>query len=201
LAAKTGCTPVVLDVQDKETIYSTLNDLEIDILVNNAGLGKGFEALFEANPDDIQTTLETNVISAAHIICAVGAGMVKRNRGHVVNIGSVAGLYPINSSVYGSSKGAIHSMSQNLRIELKGTRIRVTEIFPDRVATNFFNIAVNDPKKSVKAFEDFEALTSEDILGAIMYAVDAPWRVNIVTIELSPTEQTFGGVKINPAPE
>ena len=92
-------------------------------------------------------------------------------------------------------------MSQNLRIELKGTRIRVTEIFPDRVATNFFNIAVNDPKKSVKAFEDFEALTSEDISGAIMYAVDAPWRVNIVTIELSPTEQTFGGMKINPAPE
>ena len=150
LASETGFIPVVLDVQDKDAIYSTLNDLEIDILVNNVGLGKGFEALFEANPDDIQTTLETNVISAAHIICAVGAGMVKRNRGHVVNIGSVAGLYPINSSVYGSSKMAIHSMSQNLRIELKGMRIRVTEIFPDRVATNFFNIAVNDPKKVSK---------------------------------------------------
>jgi len=80
LAAKTGCTPVVLDVQDKETIYSTLNDLEIDILVNNAGLGKGFEALFEANPDDIQTTLKTNLISAAHVIRAVGPGMVKRNQ-------------------------------------------------------------------------------------------------------------------------
>jgi 3-hydroxy acid dehydrogenase/malonic semialdehyde reductase len=150
LASETGFIPVVLDVQNKDAIYNTLNDLEIDILVNNAGLGKGFEALFEANPDDIQTTLETNVIGAAHIICAVGAGMVKRNRGHVVNIGSVAGLYPINSSVYGSSKMAIHSMSQNLRIELKGTRIRVTEISPDRVATNFFNIAVNDPKKVSK---------------------------------------------------
>ncbi|MDE0994884.1 MAG: SDR family oxidoreductase, partial [Rhodospirillales bacterium] len=179
LAAETGCIPVVLDVKDKDAIYSTLNDLEIDILVNNAGLGKGFEALFEANPDDIQTTLETNVIGAAHVIRAVGAGMVKRNRGHVVNIGSVAGLYPINSSVYGSSKGAIHSMSQNLRIELKGTRIRVTEICPGRVATNFFNIAVDDPEKSAKAFEGFEALTSEDISDAIMYAVDAPWRVNI----------------------
>lgn len=201
LAAETGCTPVVLDVKAKNAIYSTLNDLEIDILVNNAGLGKGFEALFEAHPDDIQTTLETNVIGAAHVIRAVGAGMVKRNRGHVVNIGSVAGLYPINSSVYGSSKGAIHSMSQNLRIELKGTRIRVTEICPGRVATNFFNIAVDDPEKSAKAFEGFEALTSEDISDAIMYAVDAPWRVNIGTIELSPTEQTFGGMEINPAPE
>ena len=201
LAAETGCIPVVLDVKDKDAIYSTLNDLKIDILVNNAGLGKGIEALFKANPDDIQTTLETNVIGAAHVIRAVGAGMVKRNRGHVVNIGSVAGLYPINSSVYGSSKGAIHSMSQNLRIELKGTRIRVTEICPGRVATNFFNIAVDDPEKSAKAFEGFEALTSEDISDAIMYAVDAPWRVNIGTIELSPTEQTFGGMEINPAPE
>ena len=201
LATETGCIPVVLDVKDKDAIYSTLNDLKIDILVNNAGLGKGFEALFKANPDDIQTTLETNVIGAAHVIRAVGAGMVKRNRGHVVNIGSVAGLYPINSSVYGSSKGAIHSMSQNLRIELKGTRIRVTEICPGRVATNFFNIAVDDPEKSAKAFEGFEALTSEDISDAIMYAVDAPWRVNIGTIELSPTEQTFGGMEINPAPE
>ena len=147
MASETGFIPVVLDVQNKDAIYNTLNDLEIDILVNNAGLGKGFEALFEANPDDIQTTLETNVIGAAHIICAVGTGMVKRNRGHVVNIGSIARLYPINSSVYGSSKIAIHSMSQNLRIELKGTRIRVTEIFPDRVATNFLTLPSTTLKK------------------------------------------------------
>ena len=201
LANQTGCIPVVLNVRDKDSIYSTLEKFEIDILVNNAGLGLGFEALFEANPDDIQTTLETNVIGAAHVIRAVGAGMVKRNRGHVINIGSVAGLYPINSSIYGSSKGAIHSMSQNLRIELKGTRIRVTEICPGRVATNFFNIAVNDRKKSAQAFEGFEALESEDVADAIIYAVDTPWRVNIGTIELSPTEQTFGGMEIIPAPE
>jgi 3-hydroxy acid dehydrogenase/malonic semialdehyde reductase len=201
LADQTGCIPVVLNVRDKDAIYSTLEKLEIDILINNAGIGRGFEALFEANPDDIQTTLETNVIGAAHVIRAVGAGMVKRNRGHIVNIGSVAGLYPINSSVYGSSKGAIHSMSQNLRIELKGTRIRVTEICPGRVATNFFNIAVNDPEISKKAFNGYEALKSEDIADAIIYAIDTPWRVNIGTIELSPTEQTFGGMEIIPAPE
>jgi len=96
LADQTGCIPVVLNVRDKDAIYSTLEKLEIDILINNTGIGRGFEALFEANPDDIQTTLETNVIGAAHVIRAVGAGMVKRNRGHIVNIGSVAGLYPIN---------------------------------------------------------------------------------------------------------
>ncbi len=201
LADETGCQTLVLDVRDKASIYTQLKNLEIDILINNAGLGRGFEALFEADPEDIQTTLETNVIGAAHVIRAVGEGMVKRNRGHVVNIGSVAGLYPINSSVYGSSKGAIHAMSQNLRIELKGKRIRVTEICPGRVATNFFNIAVDDPEKSAKAFEGFEALQVGDISDAILYALDAPWHVNIGTIELSPTEQTFGGMEIVAAPE
>lgn len=201
LAAETGCKSLIMDVRDKDSIYGQLNDLEIDILVNNAGLGRGFEALFEADPDDIETTLETNVIGAAHVIRATGAGMVKRKRGHIVNIGSVAGLYPINSSVYGASKGAVHSMSQNLRIELKGSRVRVTEICPGRVATNFFNIAVNDPEKSAKAFEGFEALQSEDISDAIVYALDAPWHVNIGTIELFPTEQSFGGMQITPAPK
>jgi len=201
LARETGCQVVVLDVRDRKSIYAQLSELEIDILINNAGLGRGFEALFEADPEDIETTLQTNIIGAAHVIRALGAGMVKRNRGHVVNIGSVAGLYPINSSVYGSSKGAIHSMSQNLRIELSGTRVRVTEICPGRVATNFFNIAVDDPEKSAKAFEGFEALQAEDVADAVVYALDTPWRVNIGTIELSPTEQTFGGMKITPAPE
>ncbi len=201
LAAATGCQAVLLDVRDKTAIYDQLEDLQVDILINNAGLGRGFEALFEANPDDIETTLQTNVIGAAHVIRAVGNGMVKRNRGHIVNIGSVAGLYPISSSVYGSSKGAIHSLSQNLRLELRGTRVRVTEICPGRVATNFFNIAVDDPEKSANAFVGFEALQSDDIADAVLYALDTPWRVNIGTIELSPTEQTFGGMQITPAPE
>ncbi len=84
-------------------------------------------------------------------------------------------------------------MSQNLQIELKGTLIRVTEIRHAWFATNFFNIAVNDPKKSTKAFKGFNALTSEDIEGAILYAVDALWRTNIATIELSPTEKYLAG--------
>jgi NADP-dependent 3-hydroxy acid dehydrogenase YdfG len=92
LANQTGCIPIVLNVRDKNAIYSTLEMFEIDILVSNAGIGRGFEALFEANPDDIQSTLETNVIGATQVIRAVGAEMVKRNRGHVINIGSVACL-------------------------------------------------------------------------------------------------------------
>ena len=198
LAADTGCIPHVLDVRDTQSIYERLGGLPIDILVNNAGLGRGFEALFEVRPEDIDATLGTNVIAAAHVLRAVVPGMVERKRGHIVNIGSVAGLYPLKSSIYGASKGAIHLLTQNLRIELQGTGVRVTEICPGRVKTEFFDVALDDPEATRKAYTGFEVLVPADIADAILYALDAPWRVNVGCIELTPTEQHVGGVHIAP---
>ena len=132
LAAETGCTVHVVDVRDTKLVYQSFSDLEIDIIVNNAGLGRGFEALFSAEPDEIDETIHTNLVGAVHVLRAVCAGMVARQRGHIVNIGSIGGLYPLSSSIYGATKGAIHLLSQNLRIELKGTGVRVTEICPGR---------------------------------------------------------------------
>ncbi len=197
LAAETGCKPVVLDVRDTAALYDALGGLEIDILINNAGLGRGFEALFEVVPEDIDVTLQTNVLAAVHMVRAVAPGMVGRKRGHIVNIGSVAGLYPIKTSIYGASKGAVHLLSQNLRVELQGSGVRVTEICPGRVATEFFQVAVGE-EAAKKAYEGFEILVPADIADAILYALDAPWRVNIGTIELTPTEQHVGGVTITP---
>jgi NADP-dependent 3-hydroxy acid dehydrogenase YdfG len=198
LAADTGCIPHVLDVRDTQSIYERLGGLPIDILVNNAGLGRGFEALFEVRPEDIDATLGTNVIAAAHVLRAVVPGMVERKRGHIVNIGSIAGLYPLKSSIYGASKGAIHLLTQNLRIELQGTGVRVTEICPGRVKTEFFDVALDDPEATRKAYTGFEVLVPADIADAILYALDAPWRVNVGCIELTPTEQHVGGVHIAP---
>ncbi len=197
LAAETGCQPVVLDVRDTAALYDALGGLEVDVLVNNAGLGRGFEALFEVVPEDIDVTLGTNVLAAVHVVRAVAPGMVGRRRGHIVNIGSIAGLYPIKSSIYGASKGAVHLFSQNLRVELQGSGVRVTEICPGRVATEFFQVAVGE-EAAKKACEGFEILVPEDIADAILYALDAPWRVNVGTIELTPTEQYVGGVTIAP---
>lgn len=197
LAAETGCTPLVLDVRDTAALYDKLGGLEVDILVNNAGLGRGFEPLFEALPEDIDTTLGTNVLAAVHVVRAVAPGMVGRKRGHIVNIGSIAGLYPIKSSIYGASKGAVHLLSQNLRIELQGSGVRVTEICPGRVETEFFQIAVGE-EAAKEVYAGFEVLVPEDIADAILYALDTPWRVNISTIELTPTEQYPGGVTIVP---
>ena len=198
LAETTGCTTHALDLRDTAAVYGTLGSLEIDIVINNAGLGRGFEVLHRVAPEDIDTTMETNVQSAVHVLRAVTPGMAARKRGHIVNIGSVAGLYPIWSSVYGASKGAVHLLSQNLRLELQGTGIRVTEICPGRVRTEFFEVALDDPEMRKKAVTGFELLTPEDVAGAILYALDTPWHVNIGLIEITPTEQAFGGFKVTP---
>ena len=197
LAEETGCLPVVLDLRDTWSLYEALGALKVDILINNAGVGRGFEALFTVRPEDISATLETNVLAAVHVVRATLPGMVKRKRGHVVNIGSIAGLYPIKSALYGASKGAVHLLSQNLRVELQGSGVRVTEICPGRVETEFFAVAVGE-EAAKKVYEGFEVLVPDDVADAILYALDAPWRVNIGRIELTPTEQYVGGVTIAP---
>ena len=198
LAAETGCKPLELDVRDTDSVHRKLGGIEIDILVNNAGIGRAFEAMFKADPKDIDATLETNVIGPIHVLRAVLPGMVARKRGHVVNIGSIAGLYPLVSSIYGASKGAVHLLTQNLRIELQGSGVRVTEICPGRVRTEFASVAF-DQSVAEEMYAGFEVLVPGDIAAAIIYALDTPWRVNVSTIELIPTEQVLGGQAIVPA--
>jgi 3-hydroxy acid dehydrogenase / malonic semialdehyde reductase len=200
LAAETGCVPHVLDLRDQEALYDTLGALDVDILVNNAGLGRGFEDFTTTPPADIDITIQVNVLAALHVVRACVGGMKERQRGHIFNIGSVAGLYPVNSAVYGASKGAVHLMSQNLRVELAGTGIRVTEICPGRIKTEFFETAFDDDEAKAKFTTGFNIMQPEDISDAIMYAVDAPWRVNVGLIEMTPTEQYLGGGTITPAP-
>ncbi|MAJ23898.1 MAG: hypothetical protein CMP36_00135 [Rickettsiales bacterium] len=121
---------------------------------------------------------------------------LKKKMGHIINIGSIAGLYPLSSSVYGGSKGAVHLINQNLRIELSGTGIRCTEINPGRVATEFFNVAFDTPQESKKMMTGLTLLSPSDIAQSILYAIKAPPHVNISMIEITPTEQTPGGVII-----
>ena len=200
LAEETGCITHVLDVRERSRTFDTIGGLDADIVVNNAGLGRGFGKLYEASLDDIDTTIDTNVRAAIHVLRASLPGMLSRNRGHVVNMSSVAGLYPMASPIYGASKGAVHRLSQDLRLDLAGSRIRVTEICPGRVATEFFDAAVDDAKRrAVIKNTGISELTAEDIADAVLYAVDAPWRVNVSLIELQPTEQVFGGMNLAPA--
>jgi len=197
LKSKIACEIIELDIRNQDKIYSSLENLEIDILINNAGVGRGFSPIFKTDPKDINTTTETNIISFLHILRAVVPGMVERKKGHVINLGSIAGLYPMASSVYGGSKGAVHLINQNLRLELSGSGVRATEICPGRVETEFFDVAFSDnPERKKEMTSGFTLLTQEDIADAIMFAIKAPWRMNVSLIEITPTEQAPGGAKI-----
>ena len=197
LAEETGCVPIIADVRDNAALEAAVADIAPDVLVNNAGLGAGITGLMTASADDIDRTIGTNVTALLNICRLVVPGMIDRGRGHIVNVGSVAGLYPINSVVYGGSKGAVHLISQNLRLELRGKGVRVTEINPGRVATEFMDVAV--PKgASFPAKTPITEMTSGDMADAILYAVTAPMHVNVSMIELQPTEQSFGAAHFDP---
>ena len=198
LASATGCVPLALDLRDTDALYDTLESTEYDVLINNAGLGRGYNSLAAASREDISRTIETNVTAAIHVVHALLPGMIARQRGHLVNLGSIAGLYPMPTALYSASKGALHLLSQGLRMELKGSAVRCTEICPARVRTEFFDTAFDDPIKAEQAASGFELLEPSDIADAILYALDAPWRVNVSTIEITPTEQYIGGIYIEP---
>jgi len=199
LADETGCTPHALDIRDGAALERLMAGLAPDLLVNNAGLGAGITGLTGASREDIAQTIDTNVTAVLELLRLTLPGMIARGRGHVVNLGSVAGLYPLVSAVYGASKGAVRLLSQNLRIELRGTRVRVTEICPGRVATEFYDAAVPEPAtlERLKA-TGIRELSPDDIAEAILYAVSAPLHVNVSTIELQPVEQTYGGAQFDP---
>ena len=199
LAARTGCEVHTVDLRDIDQVYELGALKPWDVLINNAGVMKGFENLFLAAPDDIDITLDTNVRAVYHLLRAVLPGMVERTHGHVINIGSMAGLYALKSSVYGGSKGAVHMLTRNLRLELQGTGVRATEICPGRVTTELYDNAIADQELLAQLKDTkIRELDPADIAAAVIYALSAPWHVNINMIELQPTEQTYGGSQFVP---
>lgn len=201
LADEVGCIPLAADVNDTEQVSRVLEGLPIDVLINNAGLGRGFTGLAQSTGEDIRRVVETNVAAVLQVTRIVLPGMIERQRGHIVNMGSVAGLHATGLSLYGASKGAIHLFHQNLRLELGGTGVRATEICPGRVETPFFDTAIDDRAVADAFTQGFSCLIPEDIAGAVTYAIQTPWRCNIATIEILPTEQSIGGAHIDPVAE
>ena len=194
LQSETNCIPITLDLRDKEEIDIQLSDLEVDILINNAGHGRSEGPLHEANIESVYDMVQTNLTSAMHLVRTLTPRMISKNRGHIVMIGSVSGLHPIQQSIYGANKGAIHMLCQNLRIELLGKGIRVTEICPARTNTDFFKTAFGE-KTAADLINRFEPLEPTDICDAILHAIQAPQRVNITTIEMTATDQAVGGLQ------
>jgi len=193
-------TPYELDVTNSDALIELVRSIgTIDVLVNNAGLGRMDESLANSSIEDITDTINTNVIASMVAARAVLPAMIDQRKGHIVNIGSMAGLYPLAAASYGASKGAIHMLSLNLRMELRGTGVRVTEICPGRIATEFYDMAISDPeKRAVVQDSGVTEVTADEVADTIVYALSVPQHVNINRIELQPTEQTYGGSQFDP---
>ncbi len=196
LAARTGCIAQVLDVTDLPSITKLTQDHEFDVLVNNAGVDRP-RLFLQAQADDIDLLIDVNLRAVLHLCRLVVPGMVARNRGHVVNISSIAAAYNFNgNSTYHATKAAVSMLSRQLRIDAFGKRVRVTEICPGRVATDIFAHVHGDSPETYERFvKGFELPRAADIADAIAFAIAAPAAVNIGHMEITPTMQVPGGLQ------
>lgn len=194
LVSQGNCIVHELDVRDRTAVASAFGDLEIDILINAAGIGQKRVGLHELSPDQMEAVMETNVLGSMRVLRAILPGMVRRRRGHVVNIGSITGLHAMPGSTYGASKAAIHMLSQDLRLEVQGTGIRVSEICPGGTRSEFHALARDLEQSEIeKTMYSYAVLTPDDVADAIIYVLDAPARVDVTLLELMSTEQVLGG--------
>jgi len=194
-----------LDVRDQAAIARAIADLPsdltaIDLLVNNAGLARGLEPAQRASLDDWNEMVDTNVKGLMAMTRAVLPGMVARDRGHVVNIGSTAGSWPyLGANVYGATKAFVDQFSLNLRCDLLGTKVRVTVIDPGMVAgTEFSNIRFHgDDARAAQVYEKTDPLTPDDVAEAVHWVTTLPARVNINTLEMMPVRQAYAGLSVS----
>jgi len=199
LAERTGAIPHTVDLADVDAIERELGDLEIDVLVNNAGVSAPGNIL-DAPRRTVDAMVDVNLRAVLHLARLFLPGMVDRDRGHIVNISSIAGLYNFfGHTAYHATKAAVHQISRQLRNDTVGKRIRVTEICPGRVETEIFGRNMGGSPEAMKEawetyYEGYESLTTADIVAAIDFALAAPDHVNMGLMEIMPTFQVPGGL-------
>ena len=189
---------LALDVADRAAVVRAVEGLPsefaaVDVLVNNAGLALGLEPAHKANLDDWERMIDTNVKGLVYMARAVLPGMVARDRGHVVNIGSVAGSYPYpGGNVYGGTKAFVAQFSLNLRADLLGTRVRVTSIEPGMTETEFAQVRFKgDAAAASKVYAGAEPMSAADIAEVIHTVCALPAHINVNRLEVMPVCQAF----------
>lgn len=193
--------PLVFDVRDRSTTVAALGSLppewkEIDVLVNNAGLALGLEPEYEGDYEDWDTMIDTNIKGLLTVSREIVPGMVKRDRGHVINVGSVAGdAAYANGNVYCATKAAVKAITDGLRIDVAHTSVRVTLLKPGLVETNFSNVRFHgDDARADKVYQGITPLTGADIAEAALYAAQAPAHVQIAEMLILATHQANGSI-------
>ena len=192
---------LAFDVRDAEKAKEHIGNLpeqwrDIDVLVNNAGLALGLEPEYEGDPDDWSTMIDTNIKGVLTMTRLVVPGMVERNRGHIINVGSVAGdAAYAGGNVYCATKAAVKALSDGLRIDVANTAIRVTNLKPGLVETNFSNVRFHgDTDRAANVYKGIVPLTGDDIADVAVYAANAPAHVQIAEVLILATHQASGSV-------
>ena len=192
---------LAFDVRDREEAARMISALpvewqQIDVLVNNAGLALGLEPEYEGNLDEWETMIDTNIKGLLTMTRLIVPGMVERNRGHIINVGSVAGdAAYAGGNVYCATKAAVKALSDGLRIDVADTAIRVTNLKPGLVETNFSNIRFKgDEERAAKLYTGIKPLTGDDIADVAVYAANAPAHVQIAEVLILATHQASGSV-------
>ena len=197
--------PLTADMQNLESIAEGIENLpepfnQIDVLINNAGLALGLEPAFKASFSDWQTMIDVNIRGLSYITHLVLPQMVARNDGYIINISSTAGNYPYyGSNIYGPTKAFVSSFSQNLRADLVGKNIRVSNVEPGLCSdTEFSNIRFKgDDERAESVYADVEAVTGKEIADIIYWLTTQPKHLNVNSIEIMPTMQTFAGLTVH----
>jgi hypothetical protein len=199
--AGTEVLTMVFDVRDREKAKRCIADLpaewqHIDVLVNNAGLALGLEPEYEGNFEDWETMIDTNIKGLLTMTRLVVPGMVERNSGHIINVGSVAGdAAYAGGNVYCATKAAVKALSDGLRIDVANTPIRVTNLKPGLVETNFSNVRFHgDSDRAANVYKGIKPLTGDDIADVAVYAANAPAHVQIAEVLILATHQASGSV-------
>jgi 3-hydroxy acid dehydrogenase / malonic semialdehyde reductase len=199
LSGETPVHIIVLDVRDQQSVTRKLLDLpekfsNIDVLVNNAGLALGLEPANASELSDWNIMVDTNIKGLMYCTRTVLPGMIQRNRGHIINIGSVAGDWPYpGGNVYGATKAFVKQFSRNLRADLFGTAVRVTNIEPGLAESEFSVVRFKgDIEKAAKVYQGTRPITPEDIAEMIYWVASLPPHININRLEVMPTCQTWG---------
>ena len=192
---------LTFDVRDAEAAEKAVDSLEpewrrIDVLINNAGLALGLDKEYEGNPDDWNTMIDTNIKGLLTMTRLIVPGMVERNEGHVINIGSVAGdAAYAKGNVYCATKAAVKTITDGLRIDLAETAVRVTNLKPGLVETNFSNVRFHgDNQRADNVYKGITPLTGADIADVAFYAASAPKHVQIAEVLILATHQASGSV-------
>lgn len=193
--------PLVFDVRDRQATHDAIAGLpqewtEVDVLVNNAGLARGLEPEYEGNMDDWDEMIDTNIRGLLTMTRLIVPAMVARNHGHIINIGSVAGdAAYAGGNVYCATKSAVKSISDGLRIDVAHTKVRVTNIKPGLVETNFSRVRFHgDEDRADKVYQGIKPLTGDDVADVVLYAVQAPEHVQIAEVLVLATHQASGSV-------